>query len=232
MYPDVLTLPRLLGLRGCREQWTLSQARRLAAERSLVRCAGRSAVDWTECFFVNRADHTSLSNFTSEASLLAGTNEQPLVPADYLNRQRKALTLLAQGVLSTTGAPTWIFQVRLGSTIGASTLTGASVGVSPTITAASGVTNQAWELCLRMNVVTTGQGANNTTLNCAGFVVSGGGFASPFWYALAPGTPPTATWTATIDNSVNNWFNLSVTCGTANASNAITCKRLWVYADN
>ena len=191
--------------------------------------------NWSEILYSSRADFTALSTFTSEASLLAGgVNCQPCIKPetwDTLAYGRR-LKIKANGVVGSTGAPTYIFQCRLSSTVGDSTLSGASIGVSPTITTQSGVTNQWWELLLDITCATPGQGANETTLICTGSVRSPGGFAAPYEYSLAPTTPPTATWTAaTIASAVAQYLNISVTCGTSNGSNAVTLKNLVVLLD-
>ena len=192
--------------------------------------AGMKSDRWSECFYTD-GDFTALSNFTSEASLLAGKNHQPKIPGGFLDRVNKKVAFEAWGVLGTTSTPTYIFQCRFGTTVGSSFLSGTSVGVTPTITAGNGVTNSIWHLRLEVWVKTVGEGGTNCTLNCMGQLWSGDAFAVSS-YALAPATPPTATFTATLDASVNQWFNLSVTCGTASASNTVTCKSLSAYALN
>lgn len=181
--------------------------------------------NYASLLFSSIADHTALSNFTSEASLLAGTNQWPAFPALWFDGAAavgKGFELDAMGVLGTTGTPTFTFTVRLGPALD---LTGTAIAVSAAITGASGVTNKWWRLFLRAILRTPGQGAGNSTFSVAGFVESPGGFASPFAYALEPTTPDTATWTvAPIDSKVQNYLSLSVACGTANASNAIRCK--------
>jgi hypothetical protein len=187
---------------------------------------------FTEMFFQNFADHTALGTFTAEASLLAGTNRQAVIPRGFFSKQGKALRITAAGVLSSTGTPTYLFTNRLGATQGASDLTGTAVGVSAAITTGSGVSNQGWSLILDIVCRTPGQGANNTTLSCFGWVKSGGGLASPFEYMLTPGGGASATWTATVNNAVDLYPNLSVTCSASSASNTITCKEYKVEALN
>lgn len=209
-------------------------ARRLHRGAHLLRCSNFTGT-WGEVMYVNMADFSAVASTASETSLLGGVNDLPLIPATFwqnkLGRGR-AIRILARGVLSTTSTPTIVFQVRLGTTGGSSFLSGTSVGVSATITTASGVTNQWWELLLELTCYTPGIGAGNTTLSGSGYVKSPGGFASPFEYALEPTTPPTATWTATVDNSVIQFPNVSITWGTSSASNTATCKQLFLYGLN
>jgi hypothetical protein len=186
---------------------------------------------YVEDLFVNEADHTAVSNTTSETSLLAGTNKQPTIPANHFLQQGaqfRGVRILARGVLSTTSTPTLIFQVRLGTTSGSSYLSGSSLGVSAAITTASGVTNKWWELRLDLVCSVRGIGTGNATLCGAGYVSSPGGFASPFVYPLEPTTPDTATWTQVFDASLTQFVNLSATWSAASASNTITCKQLIV----
>ncbi len=191
---------------------------------------------WTECVWNNRADFAAVNTFTSEQSILgAGPNDQPVFPAlFFLGKQGvgRVVTILARGVMGTTSTPTLIFQFRLGITSGIAFLSGTSIGVSPTITTGSGVSNVYWEARLDLTCYTAGIGTGNTTLSGAGYVMSPKGFASPFFYALEPTTPDTATWTCTIDNSVTQYLNLSATWGSSSSSNTITVKQLIVSGLN
>jgi len=184
---------------------------------------------YDETFFVNEADHSAHSNSASETSLIAGTNKQPVIPANWFLQgggHFRGISILARGVLSTTSTPTIIFQVRLGETAGSAFLSGSSLAVSAAITTSSGVTNKWWELRLDLICTVRGIGTGNATLAGAGYVASPGGFASPFVYAIEPTTPDTATWTQTFNAAVTQYVNLSATWSAASASNTITCKQL------
>lgn len=210
------------------------QARRRLATVEAVRNGGLTQT-YSELVYTNRADHTAVSNSAAEASLIAGPNEQPVIPALYFDGTKgygRSVTLQASGVLGTTSTPTIIFQVRFGTTAGSSYLSGTSVGVSAAITTGSGVSNKWWFLQLDLTCNTPGIGTGNTTLSGAGYVMSPGGFASPFIYPLEPTTPDTATWTATMDAAVTQYVNLSVTWSAASASNTITCKSLKLFGWN
>lgn len=188
---------------------------------------------WTELNFSNTSEYTALASSATEGSLLAGFNEQPVIPQFYFDSPKafgRSLRIFASGVLSTTGTPTLIFQLRLGMTVGASFISGTSIGVSAAITTQSGVTNKYWELTYDVMCRIPGLGTTNTTLGCSGKVLSPGGFASPFIYAMEPTTPDTGTWTATLDNSLNQYMNLSATWSASSASNTITCKQLSVLS--
>lgn len=209
----------------------LQAARNRMLEREAL---GGLTGTYSELIYSNRADHTTLASFTSEASLIAGNNEQPVIPALYFDGTKgfgRTISIIARGVVSSTATPTYIFQVRSSTTAGSSTLSGASLGVTAAITTGSGISNKAWELRLDLTCYTPGIGSNNCTLSGAGYVFSAG-FASPFMYPLEPTTPDTATWTQTIDGSLTQYLNLSVTCGASSASNTITCKQLLVVGWN
>ncbi len=210
----------------------LRRARQLERRLAALQCSGLTGT-WSECFFRNKGDFTAVNTTASEASLLAGQNQQPTIPALFFDQQPfRSVGFLARGILGTTSTPTIIFQARLGTTVGSSTLSGTSCGVSAAITTASGVSNKWWEARLDLTCTVGGQGTTNATLSGAGYVSSPAGFASPFVYALEPTTPDTATWTLTIDDSVTQYFNLSVTWGTSSASNTITAKQLLAFGYN
>lgn len=178
---------------------------------------------FSELGFFETADFTQLASFTAEASLLAGQNRQPVIPRHYFDRQGAALLIEAAGIFSTTGTPTFLWTNHLGATIGASDLTGTAVGVSAALTTGSGVSNQHWYMRLFLQCRTPGQGTNNTTLNCHGWI-SSAGLALLGQNPLSPGGGASATWTATVDNSVELYPNLSATCSANSASNTIRCK--------
>jgi hypothetical protein len=220
-----IAMPRLLP-----HQWSdlrsleAARNRRLSAPRMT-----RMTQTYGEMFYFNRSDFSAMNNQNVETGIIqGGGNAQPTLPSNFFGAPGFAqpFRIEASGIIGTTGTPTIIFQVRLGSTIGVTTYTGASVGVSAAITTQSGISNQWWSLVLDLTCNTPGQGTGNCTLSGAGYVESPGGFASPFKYSLAPGTPPTATWTQTIDGSLTQYFNLSATWSAASGSNTITVKTL------
>lgn len=184
---------------------------------------------WAELMWTNSADYSALNSFTSEASLLGGVNDQPVIPAlFFLNRlgRGRVVELIAQGVFGTTGTPTYTFQWRLGTTLGSTFLSGASVGVSKAITTNNNAAAVYWESRLTLTCYTPGLGSTNCTLSGAGYVASPAGFNAPYFYALEPTTPETATWTSTIDASATQYVNLSVTSSANSASNTLTLKSL------
>lgn len=209
-------------------------ARQIATRNDAIR-NGAQTTTWAKTLFQNQAGFTAFNTSAAEGSLLAGTNQQPVIPATFFDGNEafgRTLLIEAEGVMGTTSTPTIIFQLRLGTTAGSTFLSGTSVGVTAAITTASGVSNKYWYLRATLTCFTPGIGTGNTTLSGAGYVTSPGAFASPFTYAIEPTTPDTATWTSVIDNSLTQYMNLSVTWSASSASNTITCKRLTVLALN
>jgi len=217
------------------DEIALRHAQRVMDLQESIRCSGITGT-WTELMFSNTSDYAALASSAVEASLLTpGPKMQPVVPALFFDGNKgvgRGMVIVARGVLSNTGTPTMTFQVRLGTTAGASQLGGTPVAVSAAITTASGVTNKFWEMRVELICNTPGQGTGNTVLNCAGYVTSPGGFGSPFTYAMEPTTPDTATWTATIDNTVTQYINITETWSASSASNTLTLKQLFVYGLN
>ena len=205
-------------------------AHRLAAHRARIRNA-TAARNWSQ-WLANRADCTAVASTNAEASLLAGQNMQPEIPQGFFKGPEgygRCFSLLARGVFSTTGAPSLTFQARMSSTVGATTLSGSSLGVSSAITTGSGVTDKMWELGLDLICFTPGQGTAGTTLCCAGYVHSLG-FGTAGRYPLEVTAPDTATWTQTFDSTLTYFLNLSVTWSVSSASNSIQLKQLlWSY---
>lgn len=209
----------------------MQDARRRLLERE---SSGGLTQTWSELIFGNRADYTALASFTAEASLLGGVAEQPWLPAGYFDGLKgfgRTISLFASGVVSSTATPSYTFQVRMGTTSGSATLSGSSVGVTAAIVTGSGISNRYWNLRLDLTCYTPGIGTGNCTLSGAGFVFSAG-FASPFTYAIEPTTPDTATWTQTLDASLTQYINLSVTSTASSASNTIQCKQLLLVGWN
>ncbi len=221
-------------VRSLLDQASMRQAQRTLDRAHAIRCSALTGT-WAETIFVNRADHSAVASFTSEASLLSGTNQQPVFPALFFNGRQgvgRSVRIIGKGVLSSTSTPTYTFSFRLGTTAGSSYLSGTAVGVTAAITTASSITNKYFEFQLDLTCYTPGIGSGNTTLSGAGYIMSPGGFASPFIYPIEPTTPDTATWTATIDAASTQYLNCSVACSASSASNTITLKQLLVLGLN
>ena len=224
----------VLSRRGWLDAMAQEAAREVAERNEAIRCGGLTQ-SYSELIYQNKADFTAFNTSAAEGSILtvAATGDQPFLPAGYFAyTQRRSILIEAEGIIGTTGTPTIIFQARLGTTAGASSLAGTSVGVTAAITTSSGISNKVWRLRLRLTCNTPGIGTGLATLSGCGTVWSGGGFASPFEYALLPTTPDTATWTSVIDGGLTQYLTLSVTWSASSASNTITTKSLTVYGLN
>ncbi len=171
---------------------------------------------------------TAVASTNAEAGLLQGGNDQVTFSPPYFKQPfRRATSIWGRGIFSTTATPTLTFKFYLNSTIGLTQYSGTTIAASAAITSGSGVSNKSFAFRLDLVCTTPGQGATNSTLYCQGDVWSFGGFASPFSYALTPGTGDSATVTATLDGSVNQYFNASLTWSASSSSNTATLASLY-----
>lgn len=193
-----------------------------------------SMFQWVKPGYHNSiADFTALASFTSEDSLLKGVAKQPVIPRGFWERPGATFMFRASGVFSTTGTPTMLWNARLKATVGVTQLDGTIVAGSAAITLANGVTNDKWDLCVRMACRTPGQGSGNTTINCDGRIDLIHAAADMVSRTMVPttGTPQTWAVATAIQNDVDMYLNLTATCGTSSASNTLQCKMLewWYY---
>lgn len=186
----------------------------------------------TELIYINTASGTAKNTFTTEVSIndTAGMGERASLPAGFFNPPYgvgKTIRIMARGILSSTGTPTYTFTCRLGTT---GSITSSIVLGSAALTTGSGVTNQIWEFEGDLVMRTIGAAGANSTVQGTGLVFSPG-LASPFNYALfgsaaSPGT------VATVDVSIQNYINFNVACSASNAANSITLLQLQVWGLN
>ncbi len=191
---------------------------------------------WDEVMYVSGAGavFTAIASVNVDTTLLAGPNEQPTIPAFfYFNKQGllRKIRLRSKGVLSCTATPTYTFKWSFSTTSGSATI-GTTLAISAAITCASGITNQMWESQLDLTCTAVGTGSGNTTVNVSGWVKSPGGFAAPYEYGMMPSQGALATWTATLDNSLTNYINLSVAPSASSSSNTVQCKHLEMHGEN
>lgn len=186
-----------------------------------------------ELIYVSTSPGTAKNTFTTEVQIndTAGMGVQAHLPADFWlpnkNQAGRGIRIMARGILSTTGTPTFTFTVRGGAA--GNTSAGILLG-SAALTTGSGVTNQAWEFEGDIILESIGAAGNNSTFRGTGQIQSGG-LASPFnapvWGgAASPGT------VATIDTSIVNFINFNVACSASSASNTITLQQLLIYGLN
>lgn len=187
----------------------------------------------TELIYISTSTGTAKNTFTSEVQIndTAGMGVQAHLPADFwLPNQTsigKSIRIVARGILSSTGTPTYTFTVRSGA---AGNTSSAILLGSAAITTGTTVTNAVWEFDGEVTLTTIGAAGTNSTVRGIGTITSGG-FASPFFYSLYGGaaTPGTAS---TLDTSITNFINFDVTCSASSASNTITLQQLMVQGLN
>lgn len=188
----------------------------------------------TELIYSSTASGTAKNTFTTEVQIndTAGMGVQAHLPPDFWlpnnTAAGKGIRIVARGVLSTTGTPTYTFTIRSGAA--GSTSTAILLG-SAALTTGSGVTNAAWELNGDIVLKTVGAAGTNSTVVGTGSVI-GGGLASPFWYGLGAGASLTAPTATTVDTSITNYINFNVACSASSASNSITLTHLLVFGLN
>lgn len=186
----------------------------------------------TELIYASTTAGTAKASFTSEVQIndTAGMDVQAHLPPDFwLPSQRsegQGIRIVARGILSSTGTPTYTFAVRLGAA--GSTSAAIALG-SAALTTGSGVSNQIFQL--EGDFVVTNIGATGANSSGQGVgLIWGSGFATTinpvYGGAATPGT------VATLDTSITNYVNFNVTCSASNAANTITLQQLLVFGLN
>lgn len=185
-----------------------------------------------ELIYANVTSGTAKNTFTTEVQIndTTGMGAQAQLPPNFwvpFYGEDKAVRIVARGILSSTGTPTYTFSVRLGA---AGSTSSAIVLGSAALTAGSTVTNQIFELEGDI-IMRSLQGAGtNSTAQGLGMVTSPG-LASPFTYALFAGAVSPGT-VATVDASITNFINFNVACSASSASNSIQLLQLEVWGLN
>lgn len=186
-----------------------------------------------ELIYQNIASGTAKNTFTAEAVIndTAGMGAQAQIPPYFFAPTPyglgKSLYILATGILSTTGAPTFTWTIRLG----ASGTAGPIVLGSTALTAATTITNKQWTVEGLITLRTLGAAGANSTVMGTGSVFSVGGLASPFGGELWGGAAQPGT-VATVDISITNFINFNMACGTSSASNSVQLLSLSVWGLN
>lgn len=186
----------------------------------------------TELLYASTTPGTAKNTFTSEVQIndTAGMDVQAHLPPDFwLPSQRsegQGIRIVARGIVSSTGTPTYTFSIRLGA---AGSTSAAIVLGTAALTTGSGVSNQIWQM--EGDVVLTNIGAAGA--NSAGQGVGliwGSGFAPTINPAYGGGATP-GTF-STLDTSITNYINFNATCSASSASNSITLQQLLVFGLN
>ena len=186
-----------------------------------------------ELLYANTTAGTAKASFTSEVQIndTTGMGVQAHLPPDFFlpnpTAVGKGIRLVARGILSSTGTPTYTFTVRSGT---AGSTTAAILLGSAALTTGSGVSNQPFELQGDVYLVSQGAAGANSTVRGTGMIVCPGLATTIAGVgAGASLTTPTAT---TFDCSITNFVNFNVTCSASSSSNTITLQSLQVYGLN
>ena len=186
-----------------------------------------------ELLYANTTAGTAKASFTSEVQINDTTGmgvQCHLAPDFFLPNPTavgKGIRIVARGILSSTGTPTYTFTIRSGT---AGNTTAAILLGSAALTTGSGVSNQPFELQGDVFLVSQGAAGANSTVRGTGMIVCPGLATTIAGVgAGASLTTPTAT---TFDCSITNFINVNVTCSASSASNTITLQSLLIYGLN
>lgn len=180
---------------------------------------------WTESLAWSTADGTAVANTTTETIVFPDVT----IPANYMQDGRQ-LEQWAFGKYSTTGTPTMRFRTRWGG------VAGTVLSDSGTVTSGSGVTNAIWFVYLRSTTRANGSSGSVFTM---GFATIGSATASTV--GSATGAPAIAMMSSagitvpaavTVDLTAATALSLTITWGTASASNTITGNNYYLDSPN
>lgn len=188
-----------------------------------------------EVIYSNENVGTARNTFVVEGvqNDVAGMGPQAVLPPYFwlpgpISKGR-ALRIVARGIYSSTGSPTFTFTARLGA---AASITAALIGGTGAIVHGATQTNLGWEAEFDVQMtIPGGTGANSTVRGLGQYsmgltsITNGGGFI----FGGAPGSPGTV---ATVDISITNYFNINANCGTSSASNIFQLLQLLVMGLN
>lgn len=185
-----------------------------------------------ELIYANTASGTAKASFTSEVLIndTTGMGGQAQLPPNFwvpFYGEDKVIRIVARGILSSTGTPTYTFSTRLGA---AGSTSAAIVLGSAALTTGSGVANQIFEFEGDVIMRSIGAAGANSTVQGLGLITSPG-LASPFAYALFGGAASPGT-VATLDTSITNFVNFNVACSASSSSNSIQLLQLEVWGLN
>lgn len=180
---------------------------------------------WSETLAWATADGTAVVNTVTETILFPNIT----IPANYLQDGR-SLRLNAVGAYSTTATPTLLFSLRWGG------VSGTLLCKSAAITGGSTVTNALWWLEVMLTVRSNG---SSGTVMANGWASVYSATAATVGSATgAPGDSPmtnggvTGPAVATVDFTADTALSITLTWGTANASNTATGKNYYLEALN
>jgi hypothetical protein len=186
-----------------------------------------------ETIYASTAAGATLATFTTEAQLnTAGTmGVVAKIPASFWvanqNQVGRGFRVVANGVLGSTGTPTFTFTLRGGAA--ANITTNPLLAGTAALTLASGLTAVPWKFEIDLILSVMGAAGANSTLRGQGQLTVGG-IAASIWPLWGGGSSPGTV--ATVDTSIDNNLNLNVACGTSNAANTVTLNSMMVFGLN
>jgi hypothetical protein len=185
-----------------------------------------------ELLYASTATSAAKASWTTEVTCndTATMGVQAHLPPDFWlptpGQVGRGIRIVARGILSSTGTPTYTFSIRGGAA--GSTSTAILLGTAA-LTTGSGVTNQIWEMQGDVMLTTLGAAGTNSTVRGVGTFISPGtaNKIDPAWGGGA--TPGTV---ATVDTSITNYINFNIACSASSASNTVTIHQLLVFGLN
>jgi hypothetical protein len=185
-----------------------------------------------ELLYASTATSAAKASWTTEVTCndTATMGVQAHLPPDFWlptpGQVGRGIRIVARGILSSTGTPTYTFSIRGGAA--GSTSTAILLGTAA-LTTGSGVTNQIWEMQGDVMLTTLGAAGTNSTVRGVGTFISPGtaNKIDPAWGGGA--TPGTV---ATVDTSITNYINFNIACSASSASNTVTIQQLLVFGLN
>jgi len=188
-----------------------------------------------ELLYAYAAASTNLATFTTEDNLLK-TYPPVFIPAGFFGLQGgtgKSLRLRAAGQMGfTTGAPTFLWSIRLINAASPPAWSAGGVLLAATAALATGgtaVVTTPWYMDLDVVARTLGTGAA-TTVVTMGEIRAPAALASPFTATIPSLAVSPAV--ATVDASQPYYLYLSCACGTSNSLNLINTQMLKCYGEN
>lgn len=188
-----------------------------------------------ELLYQNTASGTAKASFTTEATPIlndeAGMGHQAKLPAGFFlpGRIGQGVKIVARGIASTTGTPTYQFLIRLGATGTGGTL----VWEAPAATTLTGIANKGWQiecdLILRTNATV---GANSTVQGIGYFQGDASAWAATSSQLMGWANNTQPGTIATLNTAIDNYINVNVICSASSASNSVQLLQLLVYGLN
>lgn len=191
-----------------------------------------------ELIYASDAAATAKASFTSEVTInnTGGMSVQAKLPNNFWQPNRaqsavgRTVRIVARGIVSSTGTPSYTFTVRGGT---AGSTTGPVLLDSGALATASGVSNVPWVFEGDVTLESIGSAGPNSTIRGVGTLLTDGYSAATTtrMYPLYGGSASPGTVT-TFDTTTEHYINFNITCTANSGSNTITLLQLFVYGLN